>query len=117
MQPDEVARIAARTVPGSGPATLDRLSCGLVNTSYRVVREGRPYVLRIASASALELGLDRAKTNVNGGAVAIGHPLGASGARITTHLVYELARRKGRYAVGSACIGGGQGIAVVIERV
>jgi acetyl-CoA acetyltransferase family protein len=64
-----------------------------------------------------ELGLDRAKTNVDGGAIALGHPLGASGARITTHLVYELARRGGRYAVGSACIGGGQGIAVVIERV
>lgn len=64
-----------------------------------------------------ELGLDRAKTNVDGGAIALGHPLGASGARITTHLVYELARRNGRYAVGSACIGGGQGIAVVIERV
>jgi thiamine kinase-like enzyme len=60
MQPDELARIAAQVVPGSGPATLDRLSCGLVNSSYRVVREGRPYVLRIASASALEFGLDRA---------------------------------------------------------
>jgi acetyl-CoA acetyltransferase family protein len=64
-----------------------------------------------------ELGLDRAKTNVNGGAIALGHPLGASGARITTHLVYELARRGGRYAVGSACIGGGQGLAVIIEKV
>jgi acetyl-CoA acyltransferase 2 len=64
-----------------------------------------------------ELGLDRSRTNVDGGAIALGHPLGASGARITTHLVYELARRSGRYAVGSACIGGGQGIAVVIERV
>ena len=64
-----------------------------------------------------ELGLDRSKTNVDGGAIALGHPLGASGARITTHLVYELARRNGRFAVGSACIGGGQGIAVVIERV
>jgi acetyl-CoA acyltransferase 2 len=64
-----------------------------------------------------ELGLDRARTNVDGGAIALGHPLGASGARITAHLVYELARRNGRYAVGSACIGGGQGIAVVIERV
>jgi len=61
-----------------------------------------------------ELGLDRSKTNVNGGAIALGHPLGASGARITTHLVYELARRKGKYAVGSACIGGGQGLAIVI---
>jgi acetyl-CoA acyltransferase 2 len=63
-----------------------------------------------------ELGLDRAKTNVDGGAIALGHPLGASGARITTHLVYELARRGGRFAVGSACIGGGQGLAVIIER-
>jgi len=63
-----------------------------------------------------ELGLDRAKTNVNGVAIALGHPLGASGARITAHLVYELARTGGRYAVGSACIGGGQGLAVVLER-
>jgi acetyl-CoA acyltransferase 2 len=63
-----------------------------------------------------ELGLDRAKTNVDAGAIALGHPLGASGARITTHLVYELRRRNARYAVGSACIGGGQGIAVVLER-
>jgi len=64
-----------------------------------------------------ELGLPRERTNVNGGAIALGHPLGASGARITTHLVYELARRGGRYAVGSACIGGGQGLAVVLEKV
>jgi acetyl-CoA acyltransferase 2 len=64
-----------------------------------------------------ELGLDRSRTNVDGGAIALGHPLGASGARIVTHLVYELARRGGHYAVGSACIGGGQGIALVIERV
>ncbi|MBX3233065.1 MAG: acetyl-CoA C-acetyltransferase [Labilithrix sp.] len=64
-----------------------------------------------------ELGLPREKTNVNGGAIALGHPLGASGARITTHLVYELARKNARYAVGSACIGGGQGLAVVLERV
>ncbi|WP_394826259.1 acetyl-CoA C-acetyltransferase [Pendulispora albinea] len=64
-----------------------------------------------------ELGLDRKKTNVNGGAISLGHPLGASGARITTHLVYELARRHGRFAAGSACIGGGQGMAVILERV
>lgn len=64
-----------------------------------------------------ELGLDRAKTNVNGGAVAIGHPLGASGARITAHLVHSLRQRGGRFAVGSACIGGGQGLAVLVERV
>ena len=63
-----------------------------------------------------ELGLDRNRTNVNGGAIALGHPLGASGARITAHLAYELRRRNGKYAVGSACIGGGQGIAVVLEK-
>jgi acetyl-CoA C-acetyltransferase/acetyl-CoA acyltransferase 2 len=63
-----------------------------------------------------ELGLPRDRTNVNGGAIALGHPLGASGARITTHLVYELRRRNARYAVGSACIGGGQGLAIVLER-
>jgi acetyl-CoA acyltransferase 2 len=62
-----------------------------------------------------ELGLDRSITNVNSGGVAIGHPLAASGTRITTHLLYELKRRGGRYGVGSACIGGGQGIAVVVE--
>ncbi|CAO3666524.1 unnamed protein product [Umbelopsis vinacea] len=64
-----------------------------------------------------ELGLDRAKTNRNGGAIAIGHPLGASGARILTHLTHELHRTKSQFALGSACIGGGQGIAVVLERV
>jgi acetyl-CoA acetyltransferase family protein len=63
-----------------------------------------------------ELGLPDAKSNVNGGAIALGHPLGASGARITANLVYTLRRTGGRFAVGSACIGGGQGIAVVLER-
>lgn len=64
-----------------------------------------------------ELGLNPEKTNVNGGAIAVGHPLGASGTRIMNHLTYELQRRSARYAVGSACIGGGQGIAIVIERI
>nr|KAF6421605.1 acetyl-CoA acyltransferase 2 [Rousettus aegyptiacus] len=61
------------------------------------------------------LELDPSKTNVNGGAIAMGHPLGASGTRIIAHLAYELRRRGGKYAVGSACIGGGQGIAVIIQ--
>ena len=64
-----------------------------------------------------ELGLDRNKTNMNGGAIALGHPLAASGSRITAHLVHELRRKSLKYAVGSACIGGGQGIAVLLERV
>jgi acetyl-CoA acyltransferase 2 len=63
-----------------------------------------------------ELGLDRKKVNVNGGAIAIGHPLGATGARLTTTLIYELKRRNARYGLGSACIGGGQGIALLLER-
>ena len=62
----------------------------------------------------LELPME--KCNVNGGAIALGHPLGASGARITANLVYELARSGKKLGVGSACIGGGQGIAVIIER-
>ncbi len=62
-----------------------------------------------------ELELNRDITNVNSGGVAVGHPLAASGTRITTHLIYELKRRGKKYGVGSACIGGGQGIAVVVE--
>jgi len=63
------------------------------------------------------LGLPREKCNVNGGAIAIGHPLGASGARITLTLLYEMKRRQARYGVASLCIGGGQGIAAIYERV
>jgi len=62
-----------------------------------------------------ELGLDRERVNVNGGAVALGHPLGATGARLALTLLLELRRRGGRYGVASACIGGGQGIAVVVQ--
>ncbi len=61
------------------------------------------------------LGLDRQKTNVNGGAIALGHPVGASGARVLLSAAYELRRRNARFAVVSLCIGGGQGIAMVIE--
>ncbi|KAI9183244.1 3-ketoacyl-CoA thiolase, mitochondrial [Blastocladiella emersonii ATCC 22665] len=68
-------------------------------------------------AVAKELGLDNDKTNLNGGAIALGHPLAASGSRILAHLAHALDQKKGKYAVGSACIGGGQGIAVILERV
>ena len=63
-----------------------------------------------------ELGLDREKTNVNGGAIALGHPLGATGTRLLLTLAYELRRRKGRYGLATACIGGGQGIAMIIKN-
>jgi acetyl-CoA acetyltransferase family protein len=62
-----------------------------------------------------ELGLDRDKVNVNGGAIALGHPLGATGTRLVITLLYELRRRKKKYGVASACIGGGQGIAMIVE--
>lgn len=64
-----------------------------------------------------ELGLNREKTNVNGGAIALGHPVGASGTRIVINAAYELRRRGGKYAACSLCIGGGQGIALIIEAV
>jgi len=69
----------------------------------------------IACERALEL--DRDKLNVNGGAIAVGHPLAASGARITAHAIHELRRQNKNVGVVSACIGGGQGIALAIEAV
>ena len=63
-----------------------------------------------------ELGLDPAKTNVNGGAVALGHPIGASGARILVTLLYELARRGGRRGIAALCLGGGNAVALAVER-
>src|SRR4051812_37200303 len=63
-----------------------------------------------------ELGLDRERTNVNGGAIALGHPLAATGTRLLLTLVHELRRRKGPYGLATACIGGGQGIAMIIQR-
>jgi acetyl-CoA acetyltransferase len=62
------------------------------------------------------LGLDMAKTNISGGAIAMGHPIGASGARIMAHLTHALHRTHSKYAIGAACIGGGQGIAIIIEK-
>ena len=69
----------------------------------------------VASIRLLEI--DQERVNVNGGAIAIGHPLGASGARILTTLTHELVRRGGRYGLATMCIGVGQGISTVIERV
>ena len=62
-----------------------------------------------------ELGIDPQRVNVHGGAIALGHPIGASGARVLTTLIYALRRRKLRYGVASLCIGGGMGIAAVVE--
>jgi len=67
-------------------------------------------------AVSRELGLNPDRVNVNGGAIAIGHPIGASGTRILVTLLHELARRKGTYGLATLCIGGGQGIAMVVKR-
>jgi acetyl-CoA C-acetyltransferase len=63
-----------------------------------------------------ELGWDWERVNVNGGAIALGHPIGASGARILVTLLYEMRRRQARRGLATLCIGGGQGIAMVVER-
>src|SRR5205085_1608325 len=65
---------------------------------------------------ARELGIEAAKLNVNGGAIALGHPVGASGARMTTSLVHEMGRRKAKIGLATMCIGVGQGIATIFER-
>ena len=62
-----------------------------------------------------ELGIDEERLNVNGGAIALGHPLGCSGARLTTTLLHELRRRGGRYGIATMCVGVGQGLATVFE--
>lgn len=105
-------------IMGIGPAGAARLAldrAGLKLDQMDLVEVNEAFAAQYLSV-AKELKLDPKKTNVNGGAIAIGHPLGASGARIMNLLVYELHRRQAKYALGSACIGGGQGIAVIIER-
>ena len=68
-------------------------------------------------ADGRELGFDWEKVNVNGGAIALGHPIGASGARIVATLLHELARREGRYGLATLCLGGGGSVAMAVERV
>jgi acetyl-CoA acyltransferase 2 len=106
------------TIMGIGPApairnALDR--AGLKQDEIDLFDVNEAFAAQFLAVEK-ELGLDPAKTNVNGGAIALGHPLGASGARITANLVYTLRRHDKRFAVGSACIGGGQGLAVLLER-
>jgi acetyl-CoA acetyltransferase family protein len=105
------------TMMGMGPApairkALERARLSLNDLDLIEINEAfAPQYL----ACEKELGLDRDKVNVNGGAIAIGHPLGASGARLVLTLVLELRRRGKKYGVASACIGGGQGIAMIVE--
>ncbi|UOF00033.1 acetyl-CoA C-acetyltransferase [Bdellovibrio reynosensis] len=106
------------TIMGIGPAGAARKAlekAGLKLEQMDLVEVNEAFAAQYLAVEK-ELGLDPAKSNVNGGAIAVGHPLGASGTRIMNHLVYELHRRNGKYALGSACIGGGQGIAIIIEK-
>jgi acetyl-CoA acyltransferase 2 len=96
---------AARKALAKAGLTLAQMDLIEVNEAF-----GAQYL-----AVEKELGLDRARTNVDGGAIAIGHPLAATGARLTLHLMHALRRRGGRLGLASACIGGGQGQAVILE--
>ena len=99
---------------GIGPVALER--AGLTLDDMALVEINEAFAVQYLAVER-ELGLDRERTNLDGGAVALGHPLGASGARITLHLLHALRRRGGRYGLGAACIGGGQGIAVIVEAI
>ena len=104
-------------IMGIGPAPAARAAlarAGLALEDMDLVEINEAFAAQYKSVEK-ELGLDPERTNVNGGAIAVTHPLAASGARITLHLVHELRRRGARYGLGAACIGGGQGGAVVVE--
>jgi acetyl-CoA acetyltransferase family protein len=104
---------------GIGPVPAIRLAldkAGLTLNDIDLVEVNEAFAAQYLAVEK-ELGLDRAKANVNGGAIALGHPLGASGTRITLTMLLELRRRGGRYGIASACIGGGQGIAIICENV
>jgi len=102
---------------GSGPVPATRIALkksGLQLDDIDLVEVNEAFAAQYLGVEK-ELGLDREKTNVNGGAIALGHPLGATGTRLVITLLYELRRRRKKYGLATACIGGGQGIAVVIE--
>jgi 3-oxoadipyl-CoA thiolase len=102
---------------GPVPATRKALArAGLSVADLGLVELNEAFAAQ-SLACVRELGLDPARVNVNGGAIALGHPLGASGARILTTLIHELRRRGGRYGLATMCIGVGQGIAMVVEAV
>lgn len=105
------------SIMGIGPAPAARLALDRADLSLQdmdLVEVNEAFAPQYKAVEK-ELGLDPERTNVNGGAIALTHPLGASGARIAIHLIHELRRRNRRYGLGSACIGGGQGGAVIVE--
>lgn len=106
-------------IMGIGPVPAIKKICentGIKLSDVDLIEINEAFAAQYLSVER-QLGLDPARTNIHGGAIALGHPLGASGSRIMGHLVHHLIRQKGRYGIGSACIGGGQGIAVMLENV
>ena len=104
-------------IMGIGPVPATQIAlkkAGLTLEDMDLIEINEAFAGQIL-AVAKELGVDKAKLNVNGGAIALGHPLGASGTRLVLTLLYELRRRKQRYGLATACIGGGQGIAMIVE--
>ena len=105
-------------IMGIGPVPATRLAlqkAGLSLSDIDLVEVNEAFAAQYLAVEK-ELGLDREKVNVNGGAIALGHPLGATGTRLVITLLYELRRRKKKYGLATACIGGGQGIAAIFER-
>lgn len=105
-------------IMGEGPIPASKIAltrAGLKLDQIDVIESNEAFAAQ-ALAVTKGLGLDPAKTNVNGGAIALGHPIGCSGAAIATKAIHELQRVSGKYALVTMCIGGGQGIAVVFER-
>ena len=108
----------ANDIMGEGPIPASKLAlkkAGLTLDQMDVIESNEAFAAQALTVSKV-LGLDPAKTNPNGGAIALGHPVGCSGAFIATKALYELERIGGKYALVTMCIGGGQGIAVVFER-
>jgi acetyl-CoA C-acetyltransferase len=108
VEPDEM---------GMGPVPASKMAlkkAGLDIDDLDLVESNEAFAAQ-ACAVNKQLGLNPEIVNVNGGAIALGHPVGATGAIIMTKLVYELRKRKGKYGLATMCIGGGQGIAVIIE--
>ena len=106
-------------IMGEGPIPASRIAlkkAGLTLDQMDVIESNEAFAAQALSVAKV-LGLDPAKTNPNGGAIALGHPVGCSGAFIATKALYELQRTGGRYALVTMCIGGGQGIATVFERI
>ncbi len=106
-------------IMGEGPIPASKLAlqrAGLTLDQIDVIESNEAFAAQ-ALAVSKGLGLDPAKTNPNGGAIALGHPVGCSGAFIATKALYELKRINGRYALVTMCIGGGQGIAAIFERI